>query len=162
MTIKAVFFDRDDTLIEDKGYMYKTSDLKYFPKTIEVLKQLNAKGFEVFIVTNQSGVGRGFFSLDQMHKFNQFMLDDLNSKGIQVKGITFCPHSPEENCDCRKPKPKLINDLCDEFEVNKSASFMFGDKDSDLLAGQNAGLNSFKVHGRELENVLKLIASSKS
>lgn len=162
MTNKAIFFDRDDTLIEDTGYMHKNSDLKYFPKTIEVLQKLKVKGFEIFIVTNQSGVGRGYFDIDKMHKFNSYLIDDLASNGIEIKAIAFCPHAPEENCECRKPKPKLINDLCEKYSIDKSASFMFGDKESDLNAGLNAGVNSFKIHGKELEKVMTIVASAKS
>ena len=161
MTNKAVFFDRDDTLIKDVGYMFDPEDLKYFPRTIETLKVLAENNFELFIVTNQSGVGRGYFTLDQMHKFNDHLQEDLKKQGIEIKDIAFCPHSPEDNCGCRKPLPKMILDLCSKHNIDRDQSFMFGDKDSDLKAGENAGLKSFKIHGRDISEVLKHVASSK-
>ena len=106
MQNKALFFDRDDTLIVDKNYMYKVADLEYFPDTIPTLKKLQELGFLLFIITNQSGVGRGYFSVEQMHEFNNHMISDLASQGIEIKELVFCPHAPEDNCECRKPKPK--------------------------------------------------------
>lgn len=162
MTNKAIFFDRDDTLIMDTGYMYKTCDLKYFPDTISTLRTLLDQNYLIFIVTNQSGVGRGYFTIDQMHKFNQHMLNDLKKQGIEIQEITFCPHAPEDNCECRKPHPKLVNDLCTKYDVDKKNSFMFGDKNSDLEAGENAGLKSFKLHGENIAKVISHVSTSKS
>lgn len=161
MRNKAVFFDRDDTLIKDSGYMFETEQLQYFPDTLQTLEALTNRGYQIFIVTNQSGVGRGYFTLDQMHKFNNHLISDLKTKGIMIKDLAYCPHSPEDSCDCRKPSPKLINDLCKKYDIDKSASFMFGDKDSDLNAGLHAGLRSFKIHGRDIAKTIDLLASSK-
>lgn len=162
MKKKAIFFDRDDTLIKDKGYMYKTSDLSYFPNTIQTLKTLLEQNYLLFIVTNQSGVGRGYFNIDQMHNFNSFLLEDLEQKEIKIQDLAFCPHSPEDNCECRKPHPKMILDLVEKHQIDKSASFMFGDKKSDLEAGKNAGVNSFLIHGDNIEEVLTHVSISKS
>jgi histidinol-phosphate phosphatase family protein len=140
MNKKALFFDRDNTLIIDTNYMHKLEDLKYFPDTIEVLKRFQDAGYLLFIITNQSGVGRGYFSLEQMHAFNNNMLNDFTKKGVNFTDLAFCPHAPEDNCDCRKPHPKLINDLCDQYQIDKTKSFMVGDKKSDVEAGENAGM----------------------
>lgn len=162
MSNKAIFFDRDDTLIKDLGYMHKVSDLVYFPNTIKTLKTLSEQNYLLFIVTNQSGVGRGYFDIDQMHKFNKNLISDLSAKGVEIKELVFCPHAPEDKCDCRKPHPKMINDLCEKFDVDKSKSFMFGDKESDLWAGKNAGLASFLLHGDNIKDVLSHVLASKS
>ena len=145
MKKKAVFFDRDDTLIIDSGYMHRTEQLEFFPSTFKVLRELLQKNYLLFIVTNQSGIGRGYFTEDDMHKFNYHMIEKLKAENIQITDISFCPHSPEEICDCRKPKPKMINDLCERYEIDKSLSYMVGDKTSDIEAGKNAGLISIKV-----------------
>jgi histidinol-phosphate phosphatase family protein len=146
MQNKAIFFDRDDTLIIDKNYMFKPDDLEFFPDTISTLKSLQQAGYLLFIVTNQSGVGRGYFSVDQMHEFNNHMLRDLKSKGIEIKELVFCPHAPDDGCDCRKPSPKLINELCQKYNILKSQSFMVGDKVSDVESGKAAGLKSIGIN----------------
>lgn len=154
MSNKAIFFDRDDTLIKDKGYMYKVEDLDFFPDTFNVLKELQAKGYLLFIVTNQSGIGRGYFKESDMHAFHEAMITELEKQNIKIEKIVFCPHSPEDKCDCRKPSPKLINELCDEFNIDKNLSWMVGDKDSDIKAGENAGLKTFKVKDSNLSELL--------
>ena len=152
---KAIFFDRDDTLIVDKNYMYKKEDLEFFSDTFSVLKELQAKGFLLFIVTNQSGIGRGFFKESDMHNFHEHMLNKLKKAGVTITKIAFCPHAPEDMCDCRKPFPKLINQLCEEFSIDRKLSYMVGDKQSDLDAGTNAGIESFNVKGSTLTETLK-------
>jgi D,D-heptose 1,7-bisphosphate phosphatase len=142
---KAIFFDRDDTLIIDTGYMYKLEDLKFFPETFSVLKELQAKGYLLFIVTNQSGIGRGYYTEEDMHKFNNNMLSVLSEQGISIKELVFCPHSPEQKCDCRKPSPKLLNQLCEKYNIDRANSYMIGDKESDVGAGQAAGMKTVKV-----------------
>ena len=154
---KAIFFDRDDTLIKDSGYMYRPEDLKFFDDTFQVLKELQSKGYLLFIVTNQSGIGRGYFEEKDMHIFNDHMLTELKAHGINIKEIVFCPHAPEDQCDCRKPSPKLINQLCEKHNVDRALSWMIGDKSSDIEAGRNAGLKTFKVKTSSLTNFLNKI-----
>jgi D-glycero-D-manno-heptose 1,7-bisphosphate phosphatase len=143
---KAMFFDRDDTLIKDTSYMHKLEDLLFFDDTFEVLKNLQAKGYLLFIVTNQSGIGRGFYTENDMHKFNEQMLEKLSEQGITITELVFCPHSPEQDCDCRKPHPRLLNQLCEKHDIDRKNSFMVGDKESDIQAGENAGLKTFLVN----------------
>lgn len=140
MQSKAVFFDRDNTLIIDSDYMHKLEDFKLFPDTISALKTIQAKGYKIFIVTNQSGIGRGYFTEEKMHKFNNHMLKNFEKNDIQVTDIAYCPHSPEDKCECRKPSPKLINELIHKYNIDKSNSYMVGDKLSDAEAGKNAGI----------------------
>ncbi len=154
---KAIFFDRDDTLIQDKGYMHDPTDLIFFPESISTLRELQEKGFLLFIVTNQSGIGRGYFQEADMHKFNQHMLAELKTAGIEIKDIVFCPHAPENNCECRKPSPKLINDLCEKYDIDKNLSYMVGDKESDIKAGENAGLTSIKITSGEIKKILSIL-----
>jgi D-glycero-D-manno-heptose 1,7-bisphosphate phosphatase len=145
MKRKAVFFDRDDTLIVDEGYMHRPEQLKFFPDTFSALKKIQEKGYLIFIITNQSGIGRGFFSLSDMHRFNEHMLKELKKYKIDIKEIVFCPHAPEDMCDCRKPSPKLLNELIDKYNIDISQSYMVGDKISDAEAGINAGLTSLLI-----------------
>jgi D-glycero-D-manno-heptose 1,7-bisphosphate phosphatase len=156
MNKKAIFFDRDNTLIIDTNYMHKLEDLKYFPDTIEVLKKFQDAGYILFIITNQSGVGRGYFTIEQMHAFNNHMLADFTAQGVNFTDLAYCPHSPDDSCDCRKPHPKLINVLCDKYQIDKTQSFMVGDKSSDVLAGENAGMTGI-LYESNLEAVAKKI-----
>lgn len=151
---KAIFFDRDDTLIKDKGYMYRIEDLEFFSDTIEVLQKLQGNGYLLFIVTNQSGIGRGYFSIKQMHEFNNHMIAELHKHGIKISDLAFCPHSPEDNCNCRKPSPEMINKLCLKHNISKEQSYMVGDKQSDIEAGRNAGVHSIQLTEKSLTNAL--------
>lgn len=143
---KAVFFDRDNTLIIDKNYMHKVEDLKFFPDTFSALKIIQDKDFKLFIVTNQSGIGRGFFTEKDMHIFHQELLSQFSQNHINIEEIVFCPHSPEDHCDCRKPSPKLINQLIDKYEIDSSNSYMIGDKLIDAEAGKNANCNGVLIY----------------
>ncbi len=152
---KAIFFDRDDTLIIDKNYMFQPKDLDFFPDTIEVLQKLQDLGYLLFIVTNQSGVGRGYFTLEQMHQFNQNMLDKLSEHNIKIQEIAYCPHTPNDGCDCRKPSPKLLNELITKYNIDRKQSYMVGDKQSDIEAGTNAMLASILIVNGDLKTKLK-------
>ena len=146
MTNKAVFFDRDGCLIVDKHYLQDPAELEYFPGTFSALKRLQDNEYKIFIVTNQSGIGRGFFTLEQMHTVHEQMLKDFKDQGIDITEIAFCPHSPEEDCDCRKPHPKMINELCQKYQLDKSLCFMIGDKISDAECGKNAAVNGCLIY----------------
>lgn len=148
---KAVFFDRDNTLIIDKNYMHKVEDLKFFPDTFSALKIIQDKDFKLFIVTNQSGIGRGFFTEKDMHIFHQELLSQFSQNHINIEEIVFCPHSPEDHCDCRKPSPKLINQLIDKYEIDSSISYMIGDKLIDAEAGKNANCNGVLIYKQSEE-----------
>ncbi len=155
---KAIFFDRDDTLLHDSHYMYRPEQLEFIEDVFDILKQLQNKDYLLFIVTNQSGIGRGYFSEEQMHEFHGHMLKQLDQKGIKIQEIAFCPHSPDDKCNCRKPSPKLINELCNKYDIDKSQSYMVGDRDSDIEAGKNAGVHTFKVSSENsLQNLLDLL-----
>lgn len=163
MTKKAVFFDRDDTLIQDENYMHKPEQLVFFEKTFSTLKELQKRDYLLFIVTNQSGIGRGYFTIDDMHNFHRHMLSELKKESIQISKIAYCPHAPDEGCDCRKPHPKLLLELIDEFNIDVTKSFMVGDKKSDVEAGLNANLKSIGINVEashsinSIEEVLKII-----
>lgn len=156
--MKAIFLDRDDTIIKDHGYMFKIEDIEFFEKTIETLQTLFHRGYKLFIVTNQSGIGRGYFSVAQMHCFNQELIRILKLEGVEIVETVYCPHSPEESCDCRKPSPKLINELCLKYNIEKKLSYMVGDKLSDKEAGLNAGVNAIQIRPGEIHKLIELIA----
>lgn len=135
---KAIFLDRDGTLNEDEGYVHKVEDYKLLPGVIEALKLLKDK-FLFFIITNQSGVGRGYYELEDVHKFNEAMLEEFEKEGIKVEEIFICPHHPDEDCDCRKPNEKFIRQAEKEYNVDLKKSYMIGDHGHDVELGLNVG-----------------------
>ena len=138
---KAIILDRDGTLIEDRNYAYKIEDLEILPGVIEGLKILQEK-FIFFIVTNQSGIGRGYYTEEDFHNFNNHLIQLLESENIEIIKTYYCPHLRENNCECRKPKTKFISEIIKEFDVNIKESWMFGDHPSDIQFGINAGCST--------------------
>ncbi len=135
---KAIILDRDGTLIEDKNYTYKIEDFELLPGVIEGLKLLR-NYFLFFIVTNQSGIGRGYYTIQDFHNFNNHLLKILKKEKINILKTYFCPHLREDNCECRKPKIKFIEEIINEFNVDINNSWMIGDHPSDIQFGINAG-----------------------
>ncbi|MFX0034614.1 MAG: D-glycero-alpha-D-manno-heptose-1,7-bisphosphate 7-phosphatase [Candidatus Hermodarchaeota archaeon] len=135
---KAIILDRDGTLIEDKDYAYKVEDFELLPGVIEGLRLLSNL-FLLFIVTNQSGIGRGYYTIQDFHNFNNHLLKTLKSEKINILKTYFCPHIRKDNCECRKPKTKFIDDIINEFDIDTKRSWMIGDHPSDIEFGINAG-----------------------
>ena len=140
---KAVFIDRDGVITEDIGYAHKIEDFKLMRNAIEGLKLL--KNFKLFIVTNQAGIGRGFYKFEDFSNYNNRVLKELEKHGIKIEKTYYCPHKPEDNCECRKPKVKLVKDAEKEFKLNLKKSFVIGDRKSDIELGKNAGCNTILV-----------------
>lgn len=140
--VRAVFLDRDNTINLDLGYTHKICQLQLLEGVADFLKKLSSKGYFLFVVTNQSGIGRGFYGLDDARIFNEALNRQL---GSLIQEFAICPHRPNENCPCRKPKPKMINDLLEKYGIDPKNSFMIGDKKSDLEAGRRAGLTGLDV-----------------
>ena len=140
---KAVIFDRDGVLVEDIGYHHRIEDFKLIPNAIEGLKLL--KGYLLIIATNQSGIGRGYYTMKNFENFNSHLIHELKKHNIKIEKIYVCPHKPEDNCECRKPKAKLIKDAEKEFNIDLNNSFMIGDKKIDVEMGHNAGCKSILV-----------------
>jgi len=151
---KAIFLDRDGSIVEDIGYHHKLEDFKLVPNAVEGLKLL--KDYKLIIITNQSGIGMGYYKFEDYLKFNDCLIDELKKHNIKIEKTYICPHKPEDNCECRKPKTKLIKDAEKEFKIDLSESFMIGDKKIDIEMGHNIECKSILVltgHGmKEKEN----------
>jgi len=135
---RAVFLDRDGTIIEDRDYLRRVEDVVIFPGAASALKQLQDAGFLLFIVSNQSGVGRGYFTLDDVEKVNGHIVAELARSGVRFEKIYFAPEAPEQPSRGRKPSPQFLFDARDEFGVDLGRSYMIGDKLIDLECGWNA------------------------
>ena len=139
MKNKAVFFDRDKTIIEDSGYFHDPEAVVFMPRAVEGLAALEHAGFFLFIVTNQSGVGRGYFPESDTIAVHEKIIELLGKQGVRLEKIYYCPHAPEEQCMCRKPKPFLILKAAQEFGIDLAKSFFIGDHMKDMEAGRAAG-----------------------
>jgi histidinol-phosphate phosphatase family protein len=133
--IRSIFLDRDGTLIEDRGYVHKIKDLRFLPGVIEGLKILQ-KYFLFFIITNQSGIERGYYTLEDFYRFNNYFLNKLKFQGIRIEKTYFCPHI--NGCACKKPSIKYINDIVRLYEVELATSWVIGDHPSDIIMGKKA------------------------
>lgn len=140
---RAVFLDRDGVIVEDIGYHYKIEDFKLIPNAVEGLKLL--KDFKLFIVTNQSGIGRGYYKLKDFENFNNHLLKELEKLGIKIQKTYYCPHAPNDNCECRKPKTKMLEEAKEEFGIDLKKSFEVGDRKSDFEMGERAGCKTIHV-----------------
>src|SRR5262249_10796328 len=136
----AVFLDRDGTLIVDKDYLRCAEDLEIFPGVGQALRKLKDAGFKLFIVSNQSGVGRGFFALDDVEKVNARLCQELSGDDVRFEKIYIAPEAPEQPSRGRKPSPQFLLDARDEFGIDLARSYMVGDKLIDLECGWNAGV----------------------
>ncbi len=142
---RAVFLDRDGLLIEDTGYVHKLSDLKIKVGVIAGLKRLQ-KDFLLFIVTNQSGLGRGLYGIDEYTLFQNALIAKLNEREITITKTYYCPHDPAKtSCECRKPSPFFLRQAEKEFGIDLKQSYMVGDRNSDVETGHNAGTKTVLV-----------------
>ncbi len=137
---RAVFLDRDGVLNEDRHYLHKIEDFVLVPGAEPALKRLADAGFKLFIVTNQSGVGRGYFTLADVETLHVHLLALLRPHGVQIEKVYIAPEAPDQPSRGRKPSPQFLFDARDEFGVNLSESYMVGDKLIDLECGWNAGV----------------------
>ena len=139
---KALFLDRDGTLNAEKNYVYKIQDFEFLPGILDLLQHFQQKGFLLIVVTNQSGIARGFYTEKDFLLLTNWMIAELKKQKVNIAKVYFCPHHPDfsGDCNCRKPKPGLILEAIKEFNLNPRESILVGDKDTDILAGINAGI----------------------
>jgi len=150
---RAVFLDRDGTINEDKVYLGDVRNLEIIPGAVEAVKLLKKEGFLIFIVTNQSGLARGLFGPEDLKRIH-----DKIRETFPLDGIYYCPHHPDEDCPCRKPKPKMLLEVADKFQIDLKTSYFIGDALSDIELGQRAGCKSILVltgKGKETEASLR-------
>lgn len=138
---KAIFLDRDGVINIDKGYVHKIEDFIFKEGIFEVCKYLKSLGYLLIVVTNQSGIARGYYTLNDFKRLTDYMLKEFYNFDIKIDSVYFCPHSIDQNCNCRKPKPGMILEAQKEFDIDLSRSWLIGDKESDIEAAKNGGIN---------------------
>jgi D-glycero-D-manno-heptose 1,7-bisphosphate phosphatase len=152
---RAVFIDRDGTLIVEKNYLHKVEHVDIFPGVGPALKRLVDAGFKLIVVTNQSGIGRGYYTLADAERVNEHVASELARDGVRFEKTYIAPEAPDQPSRGRKPSPQFLFDARDEFNLNLAESFMVGDKLIDLECGWNAGVKKSILvrtgYGAELE-----------
>jgi D-glycero-D-manno-heptose 1,7-bisphosphate phosphatase len=153
---KAIFLDRDGVInVNEPEYVHKIKDFKFVRGAIPALKKLSNTDYKIIIITNQSGIGRGYYTIKDFEKLNSWMLKTLKRKGIRIDKVYFCPHKPEDNCNCRKPKPGLILKAIEDFGINLSKSWLVGDDVRDVILGRSMNIKTIKI-GKKMPKELKL------
>ncbi len=137
---KAIFLDRDGVINEDFGYVHKVEDFCFLPGVFEALRHFKALGYKLILITNQSGIGRGYYSEEDFQKLTDWMQERLAKEGVRLDAIYYCPHHPQQGCDCRKPEPGMITQAAKEHGIDLTNSWMIGDKPSDIEAAKRAGV----------------------
>lgn len=160
---KAIILDRDGTINVEKDYLHKIEDFEFEEGVIEGLKILSNLGYIFIVVTNQSGIARGYYTEEDLQILNDYIGKCLEEEGIKIEKFYYCPHHLEKgigkykiDCECRKPKPGMLEEAIKEFNIDRDKSFMIGDNISDIEAGINAKVTPILVEtGYGKKNILK-------
>lgn len=141
----CAFLDRDGTLIAERHYLSDPAGVELLPRTVDGLRQLRAAGFRLVLVTNQSGVGRGYFTAADVEAVHARLRALLAEAGVELDGIYWCPHGPEDGCACRKPATGLVERACADLGLDPAASVMIGDQAGDVELGRRCGMTAILV-----------------
>lgn len=144
---RAVFLDRDGTLIEDVGYLSDPDGVQLLPGAAEALRALRADGFLLALVSNQSGIGRGLITTDEADAVHRRVVEVLARQGVTIDDARYCPHGPDDGCACRKPLPGLLHDAAGALDIDLAASVMVGNTEADVGAGRAAGVHTVAFGG---------------
>lgn len=143
---RALFIDRDGTINRDCPYCKDPDDLVLYEDTVRIMKQYKKSGYLLIVVTNQSGIGRGYFTVEELNAFHTRMKEELLKRGVEIDDIYYCPHKPDDNCDCRKPKKGMIEQAVRDHDIMLSQSIMVGDRDdTDGELARSVGMHFRKV-----------------
>jgi D-glycero-D-manno-heptose 1,7-bisphosphate phosphatase len=154
----AVFFDRDGCLNEDIGYLHEWAKFRWLPGAINAVRLANEAGLRTFVVTNQSGIARGYYTAGDVHLIHRHMAAELAEHGAWIDAFRYCPHHPDHGeharCACRKPASGMIADLMQSWNIAPRRAFMVGDRETDVTAAEGAGIKGIQV---EPGNVLAVV-----
>jgi D-glycero-D-manno-heptose 1,7-bisphosphate phosphatase len=140
--MKVVFLDRDGVINKEVGYLHKIEDFEFIDGVFDACLDFQSSGYKIIIVTNQSGIERGYYTKEDFHVVTDWMLKQFKYHEIEVLDVFYCPHGPESGCDCRKPKPGMFIQANDKYHIDMSNSWMIGDKEADIQAANSAGISN--------------------
>lgn len=143
MKKKIIFLDRDGVINYDYGYVSQIDKFEFIDGVFEACKYFQKLNYEIIIVTNQSGIGRGYYNEKEFYTLTQWILDRFKEHEINILKVYFCPHSPEEKCSCRKPNIGMIENACKDFDIDLENSWLIGDKITDIQTAINANIKNY-------------------
>ena len=142
----GLFLDRDGVLIEDKGYVNSKKDTSFIASSFEAISLARASGFLIFVITNQAGIAKGYYTEEECLQFNKWLMEEFASKNASIDELVYCPSHPDFgdriSCNCRKPGTGMLESLANKWNIDLTNSLLLGDKDSDVLAGHNFRISS--------------------
>jgi D-glycero-D-manno-heptose 1,7-bisphosphate phosphatase len=160
--MRTIFLDRDGVINKDPGgwtehdYVTRWEDFHFIPGSLEALKMLNSKGIDVIVISNQAGVGKGYFTQGQLDEVNEKMLKAIDEFGGHIKKVYYCIHKKEDNCACRKPKAGLLEEAIKKYRVDISNAYFIGDSYRDIFAGKSVGIKTiFVLSGKESQEEME-------
>jgi len=139
---KAVFLDRDGVINKEVGYLHKSEDFEFIDGVFTACRHFQTLGYKLIIITNQSGIARGYYQQQDFHQLTEWMLAQFDDQGVDILDVFFCPHGPESDCECRKPQPGMLIEARDKFDIDMENSWMIGDKEADISAANAAGISN--------------------
>jgi D-glycero-D-manno-heptose 1,7-bisphosphate phosphatase len=142
MAIKTIFLDRDGVINKEKGYLHRIEDFIFIDGVFEACLSFKKLDYQIIIITNQSGIARGYYTLFEYQKLTKWMLNQFSKKNISILDVFFCPHGPKSKCSCRKPQPGMLVDAKNKYDIDLEKSWMIGDKETDIEAANLAGINN--------------------
>ena len=142
MSIKTIFLDRDGVINKDINYLHKIDDFEFIDGIFDACLHFQSLSYKIIIITNQSGISRGYYSHSDYQKVTQWMLNQFKYKNIDILDVFHCPHGPDSTCDCRKPKPGMFLKAKDKHNTDMEKSWMIGDKERDTIAANSAGIDN--------------------
>jgi D-glycero-D-manno-heptose 1,7-bisphosphate phosphatase len=139
---KTIFLDRDGVINKEVGYLYKIEDFAFIQGVFKACKYFQDLGYKLIIITNQSGIARGYYSEEDFHTMTKWMIEQFNAQNIDILDVFFCPHGPDSTCQCRKPRPGMLLEAQDKYNIDIKNSWMIGDKEADVGAANAAGIDN--------------------
>jgi D-glycero-D-manno-heptose 1,7-bisphosphate phosphatase len=140
--MKVFFLDRDGVINQEVGYLYKSKDFKFIHGVFDSCKHFQSLGYKLIVVTNQSGIARGYYKEEDFLSLTRWMLAQFNNQGVDILDVFFCPHGPKSTCKCRKPQPGMLIEARDKYGISMKDSWIIGDKETDIDAANAAGVNN--------------------
>ena len=142
MAIKTIFLDRDGVINKEVNYLHKIERFEFIEGIFDACLYFQDLGYKIIIISNQSGIARGYFNENDFKKLTEWMLNQFSNKNISILDIFYCPHGPNSTCNCRKPKPGMLIDAKFKHNIRMQDSWMIGDSESDIKAANNAGISN--------------------
>ena len=142
MTINTIFLDRDGVINIEKNYLYKIEDFDFISDVFSACQSFVEKGYKIIIVTNQSGISRGYYSLKDYQILTNWMMNQFKINNIEILDVFHCPHSPNDRCSCRKPMPGMFLKAQKKYDINMKNSWVIGDKEDDITAAIESGIEN--------------------